>query len=348
MLKSLLPKLLCPVCSSQSDSLTLEVFNEGDDDHVQDGVIICGRCKAWYPIEDELLEFIPLSLMYADDVQKFYERFKTKLSELNISYVELSDKPDEYEVQLKQREHYDDWAEDDKLSYDDFEMLPFWIANDQAVYNRWKKLQKNDTGWLLDVGAGNGRSAVRLTSQEITVIGIDISKKMLTKAVRRSKESGVHATRSFMVGDATSLSFVNESFDYAITSGVLSQLPNVNKTCSEIQRVLRSGGIYFGLENNNSMFRGIFDLLAKMIGIWKNETGSEPVISHKMLEDWHSAHKTKINSLSSIFLPPNLYNFGGPKLAYKLLKFTDAIFYAFGLKNHGGLIIFDIEKLNDE
>ena len=348
MLKSLLPKLLCPVCSSQSDSLKLHIFNEGVADHVQDGLIMCSSCEAWFPIEDNLLEFIPLSLMYAEDVQRFYDRFRTELTELNISYASPSDKSGEYADQLKQREHYDEWAEDDKLSYDDYEKLPFWIANDQAVYNRWKKLQKNAIGWLLDVGAGNGRSAVRLTSPEITVIGIDISKKMLRKAVERSKESGVHATRSFTVGDATNLNFKNDSFDYAITSGVLSQLPDVKQTCSEIQRILIPGGIYFGLENNNSMFRGLFDLLSKFIGLWKNETGSDPVISRKMLEDWHSGYKTKINSLSSVFLPPILYNFGGPKVAFKLLKMTDAIFYAFGLKNHGGLIIYEIEKLKDE
>jgi len=326
----------------------LHIFNEGTDNHVQDGAIICGDCKAWFPIEDDLLEFIPHSLMYSEDIQRFYDRFKIELGNLNVSTIPSSEKTSEYAGQLKQREHYDDWAEDDKLSYDDFEKLPFWIANDQAVYNRWKKLQKDPNGWLLDIGCGNGRSAVRLTSPEITVIGIDISKKMLAKAVKRSKESGVHATRSFMVADGNKLSFKNDNFDYAITSGVLSQLPDVKQTCTEIQRVLKPGGIYFGLENNKSMFRGIFDMLSKLIGIWKNETGSEPVISRKMLEDWHSLSKTRINSLSSIFLPPNLYNFGGPKLAYKLLKLTDAIFYALGLKNHGGLIIYEIEKLKDE
>ena len=88
-------------------------------------------------------------------------------------------------------------------------------------------------------------------------------------------------------------------------------------------------------------------MLSKLIGIWKNKTGNEPVISHKMLEEWHNGSPTKINSRSSVFLPPNLYNII-PKLACNLLRMTDGIFYAFGLKNHGGLIIFDIEKLKDE
>jgi len=345
MLKNLVPKLLCPVCTSDKDELSLHVFRDGSAGHVQDGVISCNGCKTWYPIENDLLEFIPQSLMYADDIKQFSVRFHEELSALNLSAINNSDKTNDISGQLKQREHYDEWAEDDKLSYDDFENLPFWVANDRAVYERWNKLQNNPNGWLLDVGCGNGRSAIRLTSPDINVIGIDISKKMVQKAISRAKESGMHRTRTFMVGDANRLSFKSNHFDYAITSGVLSQLPNVKQTCTEIQRILKPSGIYFGLENNKSMFRGIFDLLSKLIGIWKNETGSDPVISRKMLEDWHVDGPTKISTMSSVFLPPNLYNFGGEKLAYKLMKMTNGVFYAFGLKNHGGLIIFEIEKL---
>ncbi len=198
---------------------------------------------------------------------------------------------------------------------------------------------------MLDIGCGNGRSVFRLINPQNNIVGMDISKKMLQKAIERTKNTPIHESTSFMVGDATSLPFRNGTFNYSMTSGVMSNLPDVRETCAEIFRVLKPRGIYFGLENNKSVFRGVFDFLSRIIGIWKNVKGASPEISHSMLKDWFPANKVKITSVTSVFLPPNIFNIPGKKFALKLLEFTNRIFYFFGLRNQGGLIIFEVQKL---
>lgn len=347
MLKTLVDKLVCPVCESRRE-LRLSVFHEGEQGHVTNGILQCSNCPTWYPIQNDILEFLHPSLMYKDDKKEFVTRFTPELEQYGL-FAKRDDAEATFPSQEQQRKHYDDFASSEQLSYDAFENLPFWRANDQWVAERWSKQQSNKTGWLLDVGCGNGRSAVRLSSPELTVIGIDISKNMVAKAIARAKEHGNYETRSFMVGDGNRLGFQSGTFDYAITSGVLSQLPDVQQTCNEIQRILKPNGIYFGLENNKSMFRGVFDALARIFAPWKNEKGTdEPEISREMLKKWHTKTKTEIRTTTSVYLPPVAFNLLGNKLALPFLKFTDGVFRLFGLKHHGGLIIFEVEKIRNE
>lgn len=342
MHQEILDKLICPVCQSEKD-LKLHVFHAKTENIVKDGLITCISCKTWYPIQDQLLEFLIPELQYQEDVQAFYTQYQTEIEALGL-------KPNEIKVasvkeQQKQRDHYDNFEKSGKINYDDFEKLPFWIANDQFIFKKWEKQQSQKEGWMLDVGCGNGRSAERLTAPYLNVIGIDIAKNMIRKAIDRANKNGKIKHQTFLVGDATNLPFKKEQFHYAITSGVLSQLPNIQQTCSEIQRTLVPEGIYFGLENNKSLFRILFDILNKIFSIWKNEKGKEPEVSEELLKKWHGDNPITIHSYTSVFLPPHIFNWLGARNAEKLIQLTNNIFYLFGMKKHGGLIIFDVQKL---
>jgi hypothetical protein len=54
---------------------------------------------------------------------------------------------------------------------------------------------------------------------------------------------------------------------------------------------LKSDGIYFGSENNASVFRNLFDILQKISPIWSEEAGPEALISRKYLLNSFSGHE---------------------------------------------------------
>ena len=157
-----------------------------------------------------------------------------------------------------------------RSSYCDYETTPFWTAADRAAFGRWRE-QIEPGAWLLDIGCANGRSAFRLIESGVTVVGFDISKKMVRHAIERAKRESRQRVTTFLVADGNAPPFVQSSFDYALTYGVLHHLPNPAVACRQIQRILKPGGTYFGSENNKSIFRGIFDLLMRFVPLWTEE-----------------------------------------------------------------------------
>ena len=360
MLRTVVPKLCCPSCRDRNRFLTAQAFVEGTEGHIQNGVLICEGCSSWYPIEDDLLEFVTSALRDPDNHQDFGARFRRQLERLNLSTsgqqdmvgkgvreqatIGESQSDETFGAQLEQRQLFDWYAENARLSYATYHNSPFWVAADQVAFRRWRARLRPNT-YLLDVGCADGRSTFPLVNTTNTVVGCDISRKMVRKAVGRAKELGVHGRTSFMVADAADLPFRYGCFDYVFTYGVLHHLPDPGRTCRKIERILGSGGIHFGSENNRSAFRWLFDLLMKLKPLWTEKAGTEPLISEHMIREWTRSLSVKINCSTSVFLPPHLFNLLGRQIAGPVLVATDR-FMSFvpGLRRQGGLILFEIQK----
>ena len=114
-------------------------------------------------------------------------------------------------------------------------------------------------GPLVELGIGTGRIAVPLAEAGFSVVGVDVSEKMLSrlrenvegKAFARLNESAsagsysIHAVR----GDVTALPFVADSFDAAIAVHVFHLLDDMEACLDETRRVLAPGGrLLFGGE----------------------------------------------------------------------------------------------------
>jgi SAM-dependent methyltransferase len=98
---------------------------------------------------------------------------------------------------------------------------------------------------ILEVGCGTGRTSCYVAAQGHDVIGIDIHPDMITKAKMRAKKENVPI--QFLEGDASSLPFLNESFDVILVESV-SIFTDTPKALSEYFRVLRPGGKLFDRE----------------------------------------------------------------------------------------------------
>jgi SAM-dependent methyltransferase len=97
---------------------------------------------------------------------------------------------------------------------------------------------------VLDVGCGPGTITQGLATVVApgTVIGIDLQPKQVEQARAFAAKSGVTNVR-FAVGDGYRLPFPAHSFDAAFAHGVLMHLGEPVRVLTEMQRVLRPGGI---------------------------------------------------------------------------------------------------------
>jgi len=95
---------------------------------------------------------------------------------------------------------------------------------------------------VLDLGCGAGRTTKPLAERGFDVVGVDKSEEMVAAARE------IHTELDFRVGDATALSFPDESFDYVLFSnnGIDCIYPESKRTQAlrEVRRVLRPGGLF--------------------------------------------------------------------------------------------------------
>ncbi len=250
MISKIIKQLVCPVTNLAE--LEIIIF---DNNNNLNGILLNKRISHWYRIEDNLIELLPENLIYSTNKKTFYYKYQTIFDSLGLKYVE-TDKNNNLQ-QADQRNLYDSFADDKKLSYDDFEKMPFWRAVDKKVFTQWRKKIK-PKNIILDIGCGNGRSLSALKPNDFFVIGIDISEKMVRNAINRAKNEGWNQQALFLLADGYNPPFRAESFDAVITSGVLTNLPNPKQTCQKIQSLLKNNGFHFGLENNDSIFKRHF------------------------------------------------------------------------------------------
>jgi SAM-dependent methyltransferase len=138
---------------------------------------------------------------------------------------------------------------------------------------------------------------------------------------------------------------VSESFDYVLVYGVLHHLPDPETSCHEIARVLKPGGVYFGNENNRTIFRTVFDALQRVIPIWHEEAGPEALLSGRRLGEWFAGTGVEIAAKCSVYLPPHLINLLGSDAGYRLLRFFDLAGQSLPFMRHnGGLILIRGKK----
>lgn len=92
---------------------------------------------------------------------------------------------------------------------------------------------------VLEVGVGTGLT-FRHLPKGIDFVGVDLSKKMLAKALKKERKLGLHYELLKM--DASKLEFFDESFDLIISAHFLSATSNPMPALLEMRRVLKKNG----------------------------------------------------------------------------------------------------------
>jgi len=227
--------------------------------------------------------------------------------------------------------------------YEIYENLVCWRAIDKVIFSSWREKIKPKVR-VLDIGCGNGRSTLKIADLDIKIEAFDISPKMVEKAIKRAEAKNITNVH-FWIQDEEEYQYEKESFDYIIGYGVLHHLPNPENTFRNIAYALKPNGIYFGMENNVCIFRGIFNLLMRLLPLWHEEAGSTPVISQKDLIKWCKKAGLNLKVKSVCFLPPHLCELLGYKVSLWLLKLTDVIFGKIPLlRSQGGINLIEAQK----
>jgi SAM-dependent methyltransferase len=137
-------------------------------------------------------------------------------------------------------------------------LLYDWSAR---IYERIKQYDAGDEQWflglplaralalipapmVLDVATGTGRlprALLRQPSFEGRVIGLDLSRRMLREAVRRTAQFADRLT--YIWQDAQRLPFDDGTFDAVTCLEALEFTPNPRDVLAELVRVLRPGGV---------------------------------------------------------------------------------------------------------
>ena len=137
-----------------------------------------------------------------------------------------------------------DWARD--LDYPpELDQVPAAVLESFAgVANPFSLGRLRPGERILDVGSGAGTDSLVasvMVGPEGSVVGIDMTPEMLTKARSGAEELGATNVR-FVEGDAERMPFDDASFDVVISNGVIDLIPDKDAVFGEIHRVLVPGG----------------------------------------------------------------------------------------------------------
>ena len=127
----------------------------------------------------------------------------------------------------------------------------FWLMNNPirraSMFFEARKLKRmcgvDSLGKVLELGCGEGQGSKNILRlfNPTSITSIDLDPKMIVRAKRRVHDKRV----AFSVGDATNLSFAqDESFDAVFDFGIIHHIPNWQDCLSEVERVLKPGGLF--------------------------------------------------------------------------------------------------------
>ncbi|MBJ7597079.1 methyltransferase domain-containing protein [Candidatus Nephthysia bennettiae] len=100
---------------------------------------------------------------------------------------------------------------------------------------------------VLDLGCGAGLDALLVAAVAATVLGVDFSDEMLSRARRSAGIMGLGNVR-FELGDAEAIPAETGSVDVALVNGIFNLNPARDEIFSELARVTRPGGHLYAAE----------------------------------------------------------------------------------------------------
>ena len=117
----------------------------------------------------------------------------------------------------------------------------------------------------LDLATGTGDIAFALAARGASVVGLDLTRRMIELARARAAV----ARPQFIVGDMLALPFPAASFDLVTTGYGLRNVPDLAMAINEIRRVLKPGGRLLSLDFNrpqNALVRSAYLLYLSVVG----------------------------------------------------------------------------------
>lgn len=113
-----------------------------------------------------------------------------------------------------------------------------------------RMIQRHGASKILDVASGTGDLALLLARKldPISVIGVDLSSRMIEIGRRKVAAAGIGDVVKLTVGDCMDLAFPDETFDCATVAFGVRNFENLLRGYAEMFRVLQPGGMICVIE----------------------------------------------------------------------------------------------------
>jgi ubiquinone/menaquinone biosynthesis C-methylase UbiE len=119
------------------------------------------------------------------------------------------------------------------------EIAGFMRQSGEAVV---KSLEITPPAWVLDLGCGDGTTAVPLAQTGAEVVGIDIARNLVEAGNKRAAQAGLNRLK-FQEGDASNLQGIDDhSFDLTLSVFGAMFAPKPFDVAKEMVRVTKPGG----------------------------------------------------------------------------------------------------------
>ncbi len=207
--------------------------------------------------------------MKADYTQLPVELIKTQTREIGIFNIEG--------VNIDKRvvnEFGEEWLKFNDFSDKTIDSIAaeyFDIINDKMV---------NKNTYALDIGCGTGRFTKYLSTKAGFIEAVDPSNAIFAADKLLTNVENVRLSRA----SVETLPFPDETFDFAMSIGVLHHIPNTLKAMQDCIKKVKKGGyfyvyLYYNLDKSGKLFKFLFSLtnvlrtgVSKLPGILKKLT----------------------------------------------------------------------------
>jgi len=127
------------------------------------------------------------------------------------------------------------------------------VMSNRLVQHEYRRLARQVVetgvppgGKVLDLGTGPGFVAIEiarlLQANNCQVVGLDLSRAMLSVAAENARRQGLNGSLTWREGDAKALPFEDGQFDFVVSSGSLHHWEDPLRVFDEVARVLKEDG----------------------------------------------------------------------------------------------------------
>ena len=201
----------------------------------------------------------------------------------------------------------------------------------------WHKFMMRKAGDIsgkkcLDVGTGTGEIAfhvARTAGPGSTVIGVDITPRMLELAEKKESELDLPVKIDWRVGDALKLDFEDDTFDLVTSGYMLRNVCDILQAVTEMNRVLAPGGKVVVAELSkpqNAVIRFFYNIYMKRV-----KRMGRKYDKGKSIDGRHSAYEWLTTSIEGFPYGEDMVK------VFKRAGFDDAHFY---VKSFGAVNIY--------
>ena len=175
-----------------------------------------------------------------------------------------------------------------------------------------KKVVPLAKGVVLEVGIGSGLNIPFYNKNNIEkIIGLDPSEELNVLAKRVADDNGIQI--DFLINGAEDIDFPDNSVDTILITYTLCTIPNLNKSMSEMKRVLKPGGKFIFCEHGIAPDINIIKWQRRINPIWGIFFGGCNI--NRNIPKIISESGFNISNLNQMYLPstPKIvgYNYWG-------------------------------------